>query len=114
MVQCQFRNIEVMEGFEILAYDPLSIAYEIREQLVSEKRRIAFFFGAGTSMAVGIPGIKELTKQVSERIDSPFKESLDRIKSELPEDADIESILNRIRIYRELMGDSEEVGRAPD
>ncbi|MDD1754742.1 MAG: SIR2 family protein [Methanothrix sp.] len=92
-----------------MVYDPLSVAFEIREQLVSEKRRIAFFFGAGTSMAVGIPGIKELTTQVSERIKSPFKESLDMIKSELPKDADIESILNRIRIYRELIGESEEI-----
>lgn len=92
-----------------MVYDPLSVAFEIREQLVSEKRRVAFFFGAGTSMAVGVPGIKELTAQVSERITSPFKESFDKIKSELPEYADIESILNRIRIYRELIGKSEEL-----
>jgi len=92
-----------------MVYDPLSVAFEIREQLVSEKRRIAFFFGAGTSMAVGVPGINELTTRVSERIKSPFRESLDRIKSELPKDADIESILNRIRTYRELIGKSEEI-----
>lgn len=97
-----------MEGFGIIAHDPLSAAFEIREQLVSEKRRIAFFFGAGTSMAVGIPGIEELTKQVSEQIEGPSKESFDKIKSKLPKNANIESIINRIRIYRELIGESEE------
>jgi len=92
-----------------MAYDPLRAAFEIREQLVSEKRRIAFFFGAGTSMAVGIPGIEELTARVSERIETPFDEPWDRIKSELSKDADIEAILNRVRIYRELIGDSEDI-----
>lgn len=59
-------------------------------------------------MAVGIPGIDELTRQVSERIQGPSKESFDKVKSKLPNDANIESILNRIRIYRELIAESGE------
>jgi hypothetical protein len=41
--------------------DSLSVALEIREQLASDSRRPYFFFGAGTSMAAGLPGIVRLT-----------------------------------------------------
>ncbi len=89
-------------------YDPLRAALEIREQLASEKRRIAFFLGAGTSKAVDLPDINELTKHVFERLQEPFKTQFENIKSGLPENSNVENALDRIRIYRELIGDSEE------
>jgi NAD-dependent SIR2 family protein deacetylase len=47
----------------MISHDPLRSAQEIRESLASEKRRLTFFLGAGTSMAVGFPGIDSLTQK---------------------------------------------------
>ncbi|MGI6668963.1 MAG: SIR2 family protein [Acetivibrionales bacterium] len=89
-------------------YDPLRAALEIREQLASEKRRLSFFFGAGSSMAVGFPGIESLTDQVFSKIDQPYKNRFDNIRNELNKINNVEKILDRIRLYRELIGESEE------
>lgn len=45
-------------------FDPLREANELRSQLASEKRRLAFLFGAGTSQSVGLDGLAGLTKAV--------------------------------------------------
>ena len=89
-------------------YDPLHEASEIREQLASDKRRLAFFFGAGTSMAVGLPGIDDLTTRVLELLQEPFKTQFEKIKAKLPENSNVENVLDHIRTCRELIGDSEE------
>ena len=41
---------------------------ELREQL-SHSKRIGCFFGAGTSMAMGLPGIVSLTEQAIEKLE---------------------------------------------
>ena len=56
----------------MLTYDPLRVAVEIREQLASDRRRIGFLFGAGTSMAVTLPGIEKLTSEVESKIGAPL------------------------------------------
>ena len=89
-------------------HDPLSTALEIREQLASEKRKLAFFFGAGTSMAVGLPGIDELTLKVSEVLNEPAKTQFAKVKAGLPKESNVENVLDRIRILCELFGDNEE------
>ena len=88
-------------------YDPLKEAIEIREQLASDKRKIGFFLGAGTSMALKLPGIIELTEIVNKKLIEPYKTQYANVKKELPTDANVEDVLNRIRLYRELIGDSE-------
>ncbi len=88
-------------------YDPLRAAFEIREQLASEKRRLAFFFGAGSSMAVGMPGIEALTTKVMERLSGALKTDFQAILNELPQGSNVEQALDRIRIYRELFGKDE-------
>jgi hypothetical protein len=88
-------------------YDPLKEAIEIREQLASDKRKIGFFLGAGTSMALKLPGIVELTEIVDEKLIEPYKTQYANVKKELPKGANVEDALNRIRLYRELIGDSE-------
>lgn len=92
----------------MIYHDPLSVALEIREQLASEKRMLAFFTGAGTSMAVGFPGISDLTSSISETLEDPLKKKYNLIKEELQEQANVEAILDRIRIYCELIGDDKE------
>ena len=89
-------------------HDPLKGTLEIRRQLASEKRRLAFFFGAGTSMAVGIPGIYKLTEKVSDKLGDSYKQEYEKVKNNLQGNAHVEMILNRIRLIRELLNDSEE------
>lgn len=92
----------------MVVHDPLREAFEIREKLASEKRKLAFFFGAGTSMAVGIPGINTLTEKVSEDLEEPFKAQFQNVRKKFSGNANVENVLDRIRSIRELMGDSEE------
>jgi hypothetical protein len=56
-------------------FDPYLAAVEIRDQLASEKRKLGFFFGAGASMAVGIPGIAALTDEVEKRLITEYQMS---------------------------------------
>lgn len=89
-----------------ISHDPLNAAIEIREQLASEARRLLFFFGAGTSMAVGLPGIIDLTKQVSNNLKAPTKTQFESILKQLPDRSHLEMVLDRVRTLRELIGDS--------
>lgn len=91
----------------MISHDPLRTAIEIREQIASEKRRLAFFFGAGTSMAVGIPGINELTNRVSDLLKEPFKKQFGEMKERLSVNANVENILDRIRTIRDLIGNDK-------
>jgi hypothetical protein len=91
----------------MVQHNPWSAAEEIREQLASEKRKLAFFFGAGTSMAVGLPGINELTKKVSEQLEEPYKTKFKEIQCKLAPNSNVEQVLDRIRTLRDLIGDSE-------
>src|ERR1017187_5534077 len=91
-----------------MSHDPYRVALELREQLASEERRLGFFFGAGTSMAVGIPGIVDLTTKVEMKIGGAFKNTYAAIKGDLPPEPNVEQILDRLRLYRELIGNSDD------
>jgi len=86
-------------------YDPLRTAHELREQMASAKRRTGLFLGAGTSMAAKLPGLDELTKKVGRRLTGSPKEDFDRIVAKLGNAANVETILNRVRLIRELIAD---------
>ncbi len=58
-------------------------------------------------MAVGLPGIVALTKKVLEKLDKPNQTLFKGILAELPAPANVEDALNRIRIFRELIGNDE-------
>jgi len=88
-------------------HDTSRAAIEIREQLASDKRRLAFFMGAGTSMAVGIPGIEALTKEVKKTLEAAQATNFEKICKELRENSNVEDVLNRVRLYRELLGDDD-------
>lgn len=89
------------------SYDSSRAAIELREQLASDKRRLAFFMGAGTSMAVGIPGIEALTKEVKENLNEEQRTCFEEICKDLGDSPNVEDALNRIRLYRELLGEDE-------
>lgn len=85
-------------------FDPVREAAEFRNQLSSDKRRLAFFFGAGISQAVGIPGLLPLTNLVREDLGeahaSHYARLLDRDKN-----GTLETVLNRVRLCREMLGE---------
>lgn len=89
-------------------FDPYSVAVELREQISSAKRKIGFLTGAGTSMAVGLPGIIELTNQVEKLLEEPEKSHFQFLRTCAGEAPNVEYILNRVRLYKEVIGESEE------
>lgn len=83
--------------------DPIREAAEFRNQLSSDKRRLAFLFGAGVSQAAGIPGIISLTNMIKENLEEDcrihYERLLDRDKN-----GTLETVLNRVRLCREILG----------
>ncbi|WP_155767713.1 hypothetical protein [Neomoorella thermoacetica] len=86
-------------------YDPYREAIQFREQLSSHSRRLGFFFGAGTSMAVGLDGIVSLTEKIEKMIGKELRSPYKVILDELGESGNVEGVLNRVRVYRELLND---------
>lgn len=86
---------------------------ELKNQIAFSKN-IGFFLGAGTSCALGIPNVDQLTAQVGEALNGDEKASYDELKANisLPDDPEIniEHILNHIRLVRELTNDSNDKG----
>ncbi|QOZ66528.1 SIR2 family protein [Bradyrhizobium arachidis] len=80
---------------------------ELREQLTSDRRRLIVFFGAGTSQAVGLNGVVQLTSNVRSQLDAKMQPEYDRVLSEVGAGAHIEHVLNRVRLCREMIGDSK-------
>lgn len=87
-------------------FDPLREANELRGQLASEKRRLAFLFGAGTSQAVGLQGLAGLTTAVRDALGTEDKKVFDALLV-LDAGASIETVLGRLRLCRELVGVDE-------
>ena len=86
-------------------FDVLKEINEIRTQL-SFSKRMSFFLGAGTSMALGIPGIVGLTNQVYEQLQNDQKDAYKKVREDLATESSaeptIEHILNQLRLIREI------------
>ena len=94
-------------------HDPREHIRGIHQILISDKKRIGFLFGAGSSFATGIstiyvPVIAEMTKGVLAGIasDSPkFATAVNEIKKEIGEaQFNIESLLSSIEAKRAVIG----------
>jgi hypothetical protein len=92
--------------------DKLNVTREIKElkSQLSYAKNIGFFMGAGTSCALGLPNISQLTAMVEDSISEDSKASFCIVKSDLaakssPEVISIEDILNQVRRIREITGD---------
>ena len=77
-------------------FDPVREAEELREQLGSDRRRLIVFFGAGTSQAVGIDGVVQLTKNVASDLKGEQRVHYDRILSQSGSGAHVEHVLSPI------------------
>lgn len=88
----------------------VDLVKEIREfktQLAYAKR-IGFFFGAGTSCALGIPNIVQLTAAVKDALPDPQRAQFQAIEDDLSggvRSPNIEDVLNHTRRIRELTHD---------
>ncbi|MDD5368171.1 MAG: SIR2 family protein [Anaerolineaceae bacterium] len=84
---------------------------ELRNQ-ISVIKRVGFFFGAGTSMAIGIPGIITLTNAIKSELDEDDRKQVkfieDSLKIHYSSDTTItvEDILNQLRLIRQITRDS--------
>jgi hypothetical protein len=87
-----------------MTFDPVREGEELREQLGSDKRRLIVFFGAGTSQAVGIDGIVQLTANVRGDLSALQQAHYDRLQKQIGGAANVENILDRVRLCRELIG----------
>lgn len=79
---------------------------ELKNQL-SYSKNIGFFFGAGTSTALGIPNIEQLTKSVENSLTDSSQKHFKSLKEDLETSQpartiNIEDILNHLRRIREL------------
>ena len=88
-------------------FDPVREAEELREQLGSDRRRLLVFFGAGTSQAVGIGGVAQLTKNVASDLTGDQRAHYVRFLTQAGAGAHVEHVLNRVRLCREMIGESK-------
>lgn len=93
--------------------EKINLVREIRElkNHLSYSKNIGFFFGAGTSCALKIPNVEQLTDGIETALIDDFKTNFDLIKTDLtaavaPRKVNIEDILNQIRRIRELTGET--------
>ncbi len=94
----------------------INLVREIKELKthLAYSKNIGFFFGAGSSCALGIPNIEQLTNQIEAELTGDPKVNFDKIKADLapskaPLKVNIEDILNQIRRIRELTNESAKV-----
>ncbi len=85
---------------------------ELKNQL-SYSKNIGFFFGAGTSTALGIPNISDLSDSIEESLTGDLSKNFQIIKKDLEttlpdRKINIEDILNQTRRIREITGEKEE------
>ncbi len=92
----------------------IDVLKEIRElkNHLSYSKNVGFFFGAGTSCALGIPDIVQLTSAVATALKADTAKVFEIIKEDLKtlvgaREVNIEDILNQLRRIRELTNESE-------
>lgn len=96
--------------------DKINVIREIRELKthLSYSKNIGFFFGAGTSCALGIPNVEQLTAGIEGKLTGDFLANFKLVKTDLEtiitdRKVNIEDILNQIRRIRELTGETAKV-----
>ncbi|MEH6770040.1 SIR2 family protein [Maribacter arcticus] len=96
--------------------DKINVIREIRELKthLSYSKNIGFFFGAGTSCALGIPNVEQLTSGIEAKLTDDFLANFKLVKTDLEtiitdRKVNIEDILNQIRRIRELTGETSKV-----
>src|SRR5690554_4612807 len=98
---------------EIKTHDPSEYIRGIQQILVSDKKRIGFLFGAGSSLAwkdknsLTVPAIGRLTKEIVDELSKEkdkYKDALTEIESELEDKFNIETLLSNLEQKSKLVG----------
>lgn len=106
-------NINLME---IRTHDPAEYIRGIQQILVSDKKRIGFLFGAGSSLAskngnsITVPAIGKMTEEVVKELselNGSYQNALDEIKIELDGNFNIETILSNLEQKEKLIGNNK-------
>jgi len=102
-------------------YNPQEYIKQLQSLLISDKKKIGFLFGAGTSLALKegaskksqVPAISKLTEDIVSAIsttekgeENKFKTALEEIKTELTEEKyNIEYLLSNVIQKKEIIGE---------
>lgn len=93
--------------------DKINVIREVRELKthLSYSKNIGFFFGAGTSCALNIPNVEQLTSGIESKLTGDHLSNFKLVKADLEtiitaRKVNIEDILNQIRRIRELTGET--------
>jgi hypothetical protein len=93
--------------------DKINVIREVRELKthLSYSKNIGFFFGAGTSCALNIPNVEQLTAEIESKLTGTHLTDFQKVKSDLESTitdrkVNIEDVLNQIRRIRELTGET--------
>lgn len=95
----------------VISHDPSEHIRGLQQLLVSDKKKIAFLFGAGTSLAkknkdsLNVPAIGKMTQDITDDIckDPKIKNAIDEIKNELNDKYNIETLLSNIEQKKQLI-----------
>ncbi|HHX63246.1 MAG TPA: SIR2 family protein [Epulopiscium sp.] len=96
-----------------VSHDPKQYIRGLQQLLVSDKKKIAFLFGAGTSLgkknlqSITIPAMSRLTKEIGEALcaNNKFQIALEEIKVEIgSEEYNIETLLSNIEQKKHIIG----------
>jgi hypothetical protein len=98
-----------------MTHDPSEYIRGIKQILISDKKRIGFLFGAGSSLAIKneksitVPAIGQMTTEIVEKvgIENKYKKALEEIELELGEkNFNIETILSNLELKALIIGNS--------
>lgn len=92
-------------------FNPISYVRGMQQLLISDKKRIGFLFGAGTSLSrkndnsAYVPAIGKMTECVLEKLmeKKEFENALKEIMTEIP-DLTIESLLSNLETKKNIIG----------
>lgn len=99
-----------------MVFDPMEYMKGIQQLLISDKKRIAFLCGAGTSLAKKndhtktVPAVETLTNKVVDELNKnkSYKAAIDEIRDEISKDKfNIESFLSNVEEKRHIIGNGE-------
>lgn len=98
-----------------MTHDPSEYIKGLQQLLISDKKNIAFLFGAGASLAgksknsVYVPAIDEMTKNIGDILNETetYKKALNEIRTEIESNNssyNIESLLSNIELKIQIIG----------
>jgi hypothetical protein len=94
-------------------HDPSEYIRGLQQLLISDKKKVAFLFGAGTSLAkknihsIVVPAINIMTQDIEKELskNKSYKKAIDEIKIEIGEEKyNVESLLSNLEQKKQIIG----------